>query len=125
LEKIENNAFSNLVVEYSLKENSALNVVSNSVKNNLEQAELAQSNVETEKRIAKNTNQFLHDGRNLNLQLKTVKVISDDEIVESDKFDIVKIIDDLNLQREKRVAVVAKQLGVDWKNEKLEYAKLA
>lgn len=125
LEKIENNAFSNLVVEYSLKENSALNVVSNSVKNYLEQAELAQSNVETEKRIAKNTNQFLHDGRNLNLQLKTVKVISDDEIVESDKFDIVKIIDDLNLQREKRVAVVAKQLGIDWENEKLEYANLA
>lgn len=125
LEKIENNAFSNLVVEYSLKENSALNVVSNSVKNNLEQAELAQSNVETEKRIAKNTNQFLHDGSNFNLQLKTVEVISDDEVVESDKFDIVKIIDDLNLQKEKRVAVVAKQLGVDWENEKLEYAKLA
>ena len=125
LENIENNAFSNLVVEYSLKENSALNVVSNSVKNNLEQAELAQSNVETEKRIAKNTNQFLHDGSNFNLQLKTVEVISDDEIIESDKFDIVKIIDDLNLQREKRVAVVAKQLGVDWENEKLKYAKLA
>ena len=125
LEYIENNSLSNLVVEYSLKENSALNVVSNSVKNNLEQAELAQSNVETEKRIAKNTNQFLHDGSNFNLQLKTVEVISDDEIIESDKFDIVKIIDDLNLQREKRVAVVAKQLGVDWENEKLKYAKLA
>lgn len=125
LEKIENNAFSNLVVEYSLKENSALNVVSNSVKNNLEQAELAQVNVETNKRIAKNTNQFLHDGSNFNLQLKTVEVISNDEIIESDKFDIVKIIDDLNLQREKRVAVVAKQLGIDWENEKLEYANLA
>lgn len=125
LEKIENNAFSNLVVEYSLKENSALNVVSNSVKNYLEQAELAQSNVETEKRIAKNTNQFLQDGHNFKPQLKTLEVISDDEIIESDKFDIVKIIDDLNLQREKRVAVVAKQLGVDWENEKLKYAKLA
>ena len=125
LEKIENNSLSNLVVEYSLKENSALNVVSNSVKSNLEQAELAQLNVEMDKRIAKNTNQFLHDGRNLNLQLKTVEVISNDEIVESDKFDIVKIIDDLNLQREKRVAVVAKQLGIDWENEKLEYANLA
>jgi hypothetical protein len=31
----------------------------------------------------------------------------------------------LNLQKEKRVAVVAKNLGIDRKNEKLDYAKLA
>lgn len=125
LENIENNSLSNLVVEYSLKENSAINVVSNSIKDNLEQTEFTQSNVGTNKRIAKNTNQFLQDGHNFKPQLKTLEVISDDEIIESDKFDIVKIIDDLNLQREKRVAVVAKQLGVDWENEKLKYAKLA
>ena len=56
---IENNSLSNLVVEYSLKENSAINVISNSVKGNLEKAELTQANVETDKRIAKNGDNLL------------------------------------------------------------------
>jgi len=45
--------------------------------------------------------------------------------IQWNKFDIEKIISDLHLQKEKRVAVVAKDLWIDWKNEKLDYAKLA
>ena len=41
------------------------------------------------------------------------------------KFDIEKIISDLHLQKEKRVAVVARELWIDWKKEKLDYARLA
>ena len=39
-------------------------------------------------------------------------------------FDIEKIINDLNLNKEKRVAVVAKKLWIDWDKENWEYAKL-
>ena len=53
------------------------------------------------KRVAKNTNQFLRDG---NYKLKTLN------LTEENPFDIEKIIADLHLQKEKRVAVVAKAL---------------
>ena len=40
-------------------------------------------------------------------------------------FDIEKIINDLNLNKEKRVAIVAKKLWIDWNKENWEYAKLS
>lgn len=60
------------------------------------------------------TNQFLQNGNAENNQF-----------AEWNPFDIEKIIADLQLPKEKRVAVVAKELWIDWKNEKWNYAKLA
>ena len=69
-------------------------------------------NIKNEKTSA--INQFLQNGNTENNQF-----------VEWDPFDIEKIIADLQLQKEKRVAVVARELWIDWKNEKWNYAKLA
>ena len=50
---------------------------------------------------------------------------TEEKIILENKFDIEKIISNLHLQKEKRVAVVAKKLWVDRKKEKLDYAELA
>lgn len=72
------------------------------------------------------TNQFLQNGDNSGTQEYFTEEFENDEESEWwNKFDIEKTIADLHLQKEKRVAVVAKALWIDWKNEKLEYAKLA
>ena len=71
------------------------------------------------------TNQSLLDENLFAHEEDAITESSDNEVINWDLFDIEKIISDLHLQKEKRVAVVAKQLWVDWKNEKLDYAKLA
>lgn len=65
------------------------------------------------------TDQFLQNGEDLDV------IESNDENISENPFDIEKTISDLHLHKEKRVAVVATNLGIDWKNEKLEYARLA
>ena len=73
----------------------------------------------TYRKIMDNTNQFLRNDS----WIDSYTIVEDDEY--RNKFDIEKIISDLNLQKEKRVAVIAKELWVDWKKEKWDYAKLA
>ena len=75
----------------------------------------------TSNRLKYDTNQFLQNG--INLQWNNHELLY--EHPEWDKFDIEKIIAELNLQKEKKVAVIAKELGVNRKEEKWEYAKLA
>lgn len=72
-----------------------------------------------------NTNQSLQDDIVFYHEENTVEESENTEIAWWNKFDIEKIIADLHLQKEKRVAVVAKKLWIDRKNEKLDYAKLA
>lgn len=72
-----------------------------------------------------NTDQFLQNGNAFNFEKNSSEEIENNESINWNKFDIEKIISDLHLQKEKRVAVVAKQLWIDWKKEKLDYAKLA
>lgn len=64
------------------------------------------------------TNQLLQNGDNYNYE-------ESNEIIKSNPFDIEKIISDLNLSKEKRVAVIAKELWVNRKEERWYYAKLA
>ena len=71
-----------------------------------------------------NTDQSLQDD-NFNNEESPSNESDASEIIWGNQFDIEKIIADLHLQKEKRVAVVAKELWIDWKNEKLDYAKLA
>ena len=77
------------------------------------------------KRLAKNTNQFLQNGNTLDSRKNFLDQAKLYGPAKENPFDIEKIIADLHLPQEKRVAVVAKQLGIDWENEKLEYANLA
>lgn len=65
------------------------------------------------------TDQFLQNEEALDV------IESNNENVWENPFDIEKIISDLHLHKEKRVAVVAANLGIDWENEKLNYARLA
>ena len=90
----------------------------NHTENNLLKNILAISN----NRLKYNTNQFLQNGNEINPQWNNS---GENEFSRWDQFDIEKIIAELNLPKEKRVAVIAKELGINWKNEKWEYAKLA
>ena len=81
-------------------------------------------------KIALNTTKIITDQslQDENLFVHEEETINENESFETpnwDLFDIEKIISDLHLQKEQRVAVVAKDLWIDWKNEKLDYAKLA
>ena len=81
-------------------------------------------------KIALNTTEIITDQslQDENLFVHEEETINENESFETlnwDLFDIEKIISDLHLQKEQRVAVVAKDLWIDWKNEKLDYAKLA
>lgn len=71
-------------------------------------------------RLKYDTNQFLQNG--INFQWNDSEIY---EFPEWNNFDIEKIIAKLNLSKEKKVAVIAKELGVNRKEEKWEYAKLA
>ena len=79
----------------------------------------------TSKKVINNTDQSLQDEIIFYHEEKVSEESENNEFTWWNKFDIEKIIADLHLQKEKRVAVVAKQLWIDWKNEKLDYAKLA
>lgn len=72
-----------------------------------------------------NTDQSLQDGNIFGRKENIFEENESNEFSWGNQFDIEKIISDLHLQKEKRVAVVAKQLWIDWKKEKLDYAKLA
>ncbi len=67
-----------------------------------------------------NTDQSLQDGEEI-----VEWTWNTSEFTWWNKFNIDKIIADLHLQKEKRVAVVAKELWIDRKNEKLTYARMA
>ena len=69
-----------------------------------------------------NTNQFLQNGNENTLQWNNLK---ENEAQKWDQFDIERIISELNLPKEKRVAVIAKELGINRKEEKWKYAELA
>ena len=62
---------------------------------------------------------------NINKKIYTNQFLQNGKKSKWDSFDIEKIIADLNLSKEKRVAVIAKELWIDWKKEKWDYAKLA
>lgn len=72
-----------------------------------------------------NTNQSLQNGNSIIDQKVLDERKENIEDAEWNYFNIDEIINNLNLQKEKRVAVVAKNLGIDRKKEKLDYAKLA
>lgn len=72
------------------------------------------------------TNLFLQNGEDLDIrELFPEGTNTNKELTWENKFDIEKIISDLHLQKEKRVAVVAKKLWIDRKKEKLDYVELA
>ena len=79
----------------------------------------------TDNSAVNNTNQSLQDGIILVSQQNVSSGAEDNEFIWWNPFDIDKIIADLHLQKEKRVAVVAKNLWVDWNKEKIDYARLA
>jgi len=66
-----------------------------------------------------NTNQFLWNNFSENSNKETI----DNEF--RNQFNIDNIISDLNLQKEKRVSVIAKELWIDRGKEKWDFAKLA
>ena len=70
------------------------------------------------------TNQFLQNDETFDNQ-EVEKKESETNNRWWDLFDIEKIILNLHLNKEKRVAVVAKNLWIEWNKEKLDYAKLA
>jgi len=72
------------------------------------------------------TNPFLQNEDTLDVrELFSEDTKTEEKVIIENKFDIEKIISNLHLQKEKRVAVVAKKLWVDRKKEKLYYAELA
>lgn len=72
------------------------------------------------------TNPFLQNEDTLDVrELFSEDTKTEEKVIIENKFDIEKIISNLHLQKEKRVAVVAKKLWVDRKKEKLDYAELA
>ena len=75
------------------------------------------------KKAADNADQSLQNGIIFYHEENSVE--NNSEAINWNQFDIEKIISDLHLQKEKRVAVVAKELWIDWKKEKLDYARLA
>jgi len=75
------------------------------------------------KKAADNTDQSLQNGIIFYHEENSEE--NNNEAINWTQFDIEKIISDLHLQKEKRVAVVAKELWIDWKKEKLDYARLA
>lgn len=75
------------------------------------------------KKAADNTDQSLQNGIIFYHEENSEE--NNSEAINWNQFDIEKIISDLHLQKEKRVAVVAKELWIDWKKEKLDYARLA
>jgi len=77
-----------------------------------------------EKKLHTPTNQYLQTGNTLNIQSDFWEPVFNEEEYKN-SFDIEKIIADLHLPKEKKVAVIAKELWIDWKNEKSNYAKLA
>lgn len=110
-----NNNTADYLIQYHDEQNNNLNNISNDLSQN------ENNNVDEDI-----IDQFLQDEKTSNSQEVDIQEAeSNDGTTWWNPFDIEKIISDLHLQKEKRVAVVAKNLWVDWNNEKLDYARLA
>lgn len=102
----------------------AMTEITNEINKSFEDLDNNQDDINQSNEIT--TNLFLQNEDTLDIrEIFSEDTKNEEKITLENKFDIEKIISNLHLQKEKRVAVVAKKLWVDRKKEKLHYAELA
>ena len=102
----------------------AMTEITNEINKSFEDLDNNQDDINQSNEIT--TNLFLQNEDTLDIrEIFSEDTKNEEKITLENKFDIEKIISNLHLQKEKRVAVVAKKLWVDRKKEKLDYAELA